>query len=460
MLPLVQEIDFQEPAALFRCFSDMPWSIFLDSALISSTDHFSFIGVDPFLKIQNKNKKTFVNKIILTGDPFEHLRNILVQHKLEIDSNLCPFQGGAMGYFGYDLCQHLESYKNTAIDKAKFPDMCIGLYDLVLGFNLKLKKSWIFSSGHPEKEISSKKNRAMLRKNFLLDKINAFKQKKQNPLFFSGIKEKIQSNFDQVTYEAIVKKATQYILNGDIFQVNLSQYFSGLLEPYGNPFALYEKLRHINPAPYAAYLNLSPIFIVSASPEQFLKLQNKIVTTKPIKGTSPRGKTAKQDKKLADALLKSEKDRAENIMIVDLMRNDFSRVCEDNSINVSKLCALESFATVHHLVSTITGKLQTNKDAIDLLKAAFPAGSVTGAPKIRAMEIIAENEKIARGPYCGNIGYIGFNGDMELSVTIRTFTIQNQQIIFQAGGAIVANSNPTREYEETLLKAQALFEAL
>ncbi|HRE31008.1 MAG TPA: anthranilate synthase component I family protein, partial [Candidatus Berkiella sp.] len=212
--------------------------------------------------------------------------------------------------------------------------------------------------------------------------------------------------------------------------------------------------------PYAAYMQLGDNVIASASPEQFLQLENGVVETRPIKGTRPRHPTPEQDKQNAQELIDSEKDHAENVMIVDLMRNDLSRVCLAHSIEVSQLCALESFATVHHLVSVVQGKIRSEFNALDLLKATFPGGSITGAPKIRAMEIIAECEPTLRGPYCGSIGYLGFNGNVALSITIRTYAIRNQFLTFQTGGAVTIDSDPTEEYEETLAKAKALRQTL
>lgn len=474
---LIEEIDFYEPAKLFQQFANKPWSVLLDTTLISDTNQFSFIGIDPFLKMTSKNQSIWINDKIYKGNPFRYLKKLLNQFSLNIELQLCPFQGGAIGYFGYDLRQHLEKFNEDLIDEMQFPDMCVGFYDLIVGFDLKLKKAWIFSSGYPEKTPSRRKKRAIERKFFLLNQIklptaviprSAFcdeespriERDSSLSLGMTTGAMSIQSNFNSNTYQAIVKKSINAILKGDIFEVNLSQRFTTKLKPSDHPFELYKRLITINPTSFSSYLNFDPTFIVSASPEQFLKLQNKIVTTKPIKGTCQRHEDSKLDNMLSENLLSSDKDRAENTMIVDLMRNDLSRVCENHSILVPKLCELESFSAVHHLVSTVTGKLHNNKDAIDLLMATFPGGSVTGAPKIRAMEIISEIEKVARGPYCGSIGYIGFNGDMDMAITIRTFAIKDTQVVFQTGGAIVLDSDPLSEYEETLDKAKPLFQAL
>ncbi len=257
-----------------------------------------------------------------------------------------------------------------------------------------------------------------------------------------------------------LKTAQNYILEGDIFEVNLSQRFKTVLPEELTPYELYLRLRKISKAPFAAYFNFSKMTIASASPERFILLNNGQIETRPIKGTMPRGETIEQDLKFSEALLNSKKDKAENIMIVDLLRNDLSRVCEDDSVHVATLCGLESFATVHHLVSVITGKLKSGYHALDLLKATLPGGSITGAPKIRAMEIISELEPNRRGPYCGNIGFISFTGDMDTSILIRTYAIHHRDVTYQAGGAVVLDSDPAQEYHETLHKSKALHQAL
>jgi para-aminobenzoate synthetase component 1 len=257
-----------------------------------------------------------------------------------------------------------------------------------------------------------------------------------------------------------VQRVIDYIFAGDIFQANLSQRFQAPMPADLSGFDLYRRLRAINPAPFAAMIKSEDVHIVSASPERFLTLRDGRVETCPIKGTRPRGATPEADRAFAAALLASEKDRAENVMIVDLLRNDLSRVCRDGTVEVPRLCELESFATVFHLVSTVTGILRPGLSAVDLLRACFPGGSITGAPKIRAMEIIAELEPTRRGPYCGSIGYVGFDGAMDSSIAIRTYAIKDGIVAFQAGGGIVADSRPADEYDETLAKARALIAAL
>jgi para-aminobenzoate synthetase component 1 len=270
----------------------------------------------------------------------------------------------------------------------------------------------------------------------------------------------VTSNFTRPGYEAAVAQVIDYIYAGDIFQANLTQRFRAELPAGLTPFTLYRRLRQLNPAPFAAYLEFGEVVIASSSPERFLSVRDGRVETRPIKGTRPRGRSPAEDQALMRALLASEKDRAENVMIVDLLRNDLSRVCRDASVAVPELCICEAFATVFHLVSTIVGELEPGNSALDLLKASFPGGSITGAPKIRAMEIIAALEPTQRGPYCGTIGYIGFDGTMDSNIVIRTYALSGSTVTFQAGGGIVADSDPAEEYEESLAKARALIDAL
>jgi para-aminobenzoate synthetase component 1 len=267
----------------------------------------------------------------------------------------------------------------------------------------------------------------------------------------------ITSTFSREQYLRGVERVREYIRAGDIFQANLSQRFEAkLAEP---AFDLYERLRARNPAPFAAYFDIGDAAIVSASPERFLLLSGNRVETRPIKGTSPRGTTPRHDSAIGTLLAESEKDRAENVMIVDLLRNDLSKVCRDHTVEVPELCRIERYATVHHLVSTVVGQLRPGVGAVDLLRATWPGGSITGAPKVRAMEIIAELEPTRRGVYTGSLGFLSFGGAMDTSIAIRTFVVKEGRAYFQAGGGVVADSEPEREYEETLDKARGMVAA-
>lgn len=449
--PYFQEIQYQSPLRLFQRFASEAGAVFLESAkLMEGCGRYSFIGVDPFYILKHDKN--------LTQDPLTILKKELAKFPLEFHSHLPPFQGGVMGYFSYEMSRYFENLPHT-IDEMQFPYMVMGFYDLVIAFDHVLKRAWIFSSGYPMQDSSEREKRAVLRfhwLNNLLQKSFSFKLS-QHPICELNA---IQSNFTSLEYEEAVKRIKNYILAGDIFQANLAQRFKTFLPKNISPFELYQRLHFVNPAPFSAFLNFNDGVIASASPERFLQCINREVETRPIKGTLPRGKTSEEDFQLSNKLLNSQKDKSENVMIVDLLRNDLSRVCENFSVKVPQLCGLESYATVHHLVSVVKGKLKSQHDVIDLLRATFPGGSITGAPKIRAMEIISELEKISRGPYCGSIAYIGFNGDLDSSITIRTFSIKNNIISFHAGGAIVADSDPVAEYVETLTKAKALMTAL
>ena len=457
---MIQEIIYQHPLAVFSLFATQAGVVFLDSAqLMKDCGRYSFIAMDPFLVFRSKNGRTFLGEKYIPGDPLAVLAAEIKKFPQETHAHLPPFQGGVVGFFGYDLNQHLEKLPAIKNDDMQFPDLAVGFYDLVIGFDVPAKRAWIFSSGYPEQEKSKQAKRAKYRIDGLLNDLVQVAAMPELPAYFCGV-ENIQSNFTQADYQHAVQKVINYIYAGDIFEANISQRFRAVLPERFSPFDLYRKLRELNPAPFSAYLNLADTVIASASPERFLQLIQGRVETRPIKGTRPRGKNASEDESFAVELRLSAKDHAENVMIVDLLRNDLSRVCDDHTVQVEKLCDLESYATVHHLVSVVTGKLQHHLTAIDLLRATFPGGSITGAPKIRAMEIIAEIEPTSRGPYCGAIGYLGFNGDMDCSIAIRTFAIKNNIVTFQAGGAIVADSDPLVEYEETLTKSQALKNAL
>ncbi len=454
----VTECGYLDPVSAFARFAAEPFALLFDSALKTPQyGRYAFIAADPFLKLVAKDGEIRLGDRCFQGDPFLTLKRELARYRQESRRNVPPFQGGAAGFFGYDLCHHLEKLPAPPPenDDVAFPDMALGFYDVVVAFDLWERRAWIVSTGHPERDPGKRAVRAA-------ERTDAFRAKLENvpspkPPAVIGFPVSWESNFTRESYQACVARVVDYIRAGDIFQANLSQRFRARVPDYFDPFALYRRLRAVNPAPFAAYLNFGDVVLASSSPERFLRVRGDRVETRPIKGTRPRGMAPAEDAALAEALRESAKDRSENVMIVDLLRNDLSRVCRDHSVHVSELCVLESFATVHHLVSTVTGNLREGMDAVDLLRAAFPGGSITGAPKVRAMEIIAELEPTRRGPYCGCIGYIGFDGAMDTNIAIRTLAFTNKTAVFQAGGGIVADSDPALEYGETLDKAKALF---
>ncbi len=454
-----REVNDISSSQLFAVVANKPYSFFLDSAegkYKNRLGRYSFLGWHPFLIL-----KTKANQIQLIrgtkieqrkGDPFLALREILNQYQIkDVPQDLPPFLAGGVGYLGYDLCHFVEKVASTAKDDLGLPDVYIAFYNSVFIIDHLEDKIFLsaisFAGKRKSEEIFEKRL-----------------EEAQNFLFTSPLRGEDQgegkenhplnSNFTKSQYLQAVQAAKKYIREGDIYQVNLSQRFHGKLTMA--PQMLYQNLREINPAPFAGYLNFGPFKVLSSSPERFLKVKGREVQTRPIKGTRPRGDTEEKDKKLAEELLASIKDRAELVMIVDLERNDLGRICEFGSVKVPELVTLETFPTVFHTVSTIEGRLRQGKDRIDLLKATFPGGSITGAPKIRSMEIIDELEPTTRGIYTGALGYFGFNDTMDLNIIIRTLLVKNKDFYFQVGGGIVADSDPEKEFQETLDKAKAL----
>ncbi|HTU20431.1 MAG TPA: aminodeoxychorismate synthase component I [Gemmataceae bacterium] len=470
-IPFVEELaTWLDPWEVCRRLASLPHLLLLESAAAHPTlGRYSFVTADPFHWLRARG--TMVregDEEPRLADPFAVLRERLEQWHVERVADLPPFQGGAAGLFGYDLCHHIERLPCPRRDEFETPDLAVGFYDWVIGFDHVQRRVWIVSTGLPETEPARRRQRALHRLRCVQGQLATcgIASQRAKPqaacvsdcLFplpnFPGV----ISNFDRPGYLAAVRRAIDYIHAGDCFQVNLSQ---RLLHPASlTPLDLYSRLRERNPAPFAGYFDLGDFAIVSASPERFLRVENGWVETRPIKGTRPRGETPAEDTRQRDELLHSAKDRAENVMIIDLLRNDLGRVCAYGSIKVPAVCRLESYRTVHHLVSEVIGRLRPDLGPIDLLRAAFPGGSVTGAPKVRAMEIIAELEPTARGPYCGSLGYIGFDGSMDTNILIRTFTIGRGWMQFPVGGGIVADSIPEAEYEETLHKAEGLLRAL
>jgi para-aminobenzoate synthetase component 1 len=472
-LPLVEELTpALEAWQVFQRLAHLPHPLFLDSALAQpQLGRYSFVTADPFDWLCSRGRRTRFGQMILEdSDPLAVLAERLDRFRAEPIAGLPPFQGGAAGLFGYDLCHHIERLPRPRVDDFAVPDLAIGFYDWVVAFDHASDRAWIVSTGFPESG-PQRQRRAEERLSAVLRLLGA----SQPSVARNGTNGKsasvtpscqfpvahlpgVLSNFDRATYLATLRKAIEYVHAGDCFQVNVAQ---RLLTP-APPSAveLYSQLRERNAAPFAGYFDLGDFVIASASPERFLRIERGAVETRPIKGTRPRGAAPEQDKARIDELQGSAKDRAENIMIVDLLRNDLGRVCRYGSIHVEALCHLETYACVHHLVSEVRGRLREGLGPLDALRAAFPGGSVTGAPKVRAMEIIAELEPTARGPYCGSLGYIGFDGSMDSNILIRTFTVGRGWVQFPVGGGIVADSRPETEYEETWHKAEGMLRAL
>jgi para-aminobenzoate synthetase component I len=460
--PIIHEIKkSKSPVDIFRALKDLPYSFFLDSsASDEKLGRYSFIGCEPFLVFKSKGGSITLDwqngkKENFCTNPFTALKTLFDKYHVHGNSPI-PFTSGGVGYFSYDLKHFTEKLPDISKDDLGLPDCIMAFYDAVIIYDNLKKKTYIASSGLPETEFDKMLYRRGRRIDHFLHKLsqNSPAQTRSSASDSPALK----SNFTKDSYIKAIERAKEYIRRGDIYQVNLSQRFEARIDE--NPFDIYERLRKISPAPFAAYLDFDDVVILSSSPERFLLKREGRIETRPIKGTRPRGKNPFADYELAKELLASPKDRAEHIMIVDLERNDLGRISEYGSVKVEESVILEKYSTVFHLVSTVAGKPRKDVDPVDALLATFPGGSITGAPKIRSMEIIEELEPVKRSVYTGAIGYISFDGNMDTSIVIRTFLVKGDKIYFQVGGGIVADSDPKKEYEETIDKARGLMSSL
>ncbi len=461
--PIIEEIDNPSPPeALFQNIKDLPYSFFLDSQTDpQKLGRYSFLGCEPFLVFRSKKDsitlKWFDGEIrSFNANPFCALKDIIKKFEISNGKGVAPFLSGAVGYFGYDMKDFVEQLPNVALDDLGLADCILGFYDVIAIWDNLKEKAYIASSGLPYSDPSKNRQRAKERMSEFKERLSAQPIRKSYDHIFDPID--LKSNFLKTAYVNIISKAKEYIKKGDIYQVNLSQRFEAELNM--EPFELYTRLKTFSPAPFAAYLDFDEVIILSSSPERFLLKRKDYIETRPIKGTRPRGEDGSSDVALGKELMQSQKDRAEHIMIVDLERNDLGRICDYGSVKPTEFIILEKYSTVFHLVSTVSGRLKRDVDQVDCLLAAFPGGSITGAPKIRAMEIIEELEPVKRSIYTGAIGYISFDGNMDTSIAIRTFIIKDKKIYFQVGGGIVADSEPEKEYDETIDKGRGLMKAL
>ncbi len=453
---LRQELPYQaDSSALFARIAHKPWAIYLDSGRPGNDfGHYDIMVADPIKTFTTRNGVTDVQDQhgvqSLTEDPFALLKQALKQYP-RLSSDL-PFSGGALGYFAYDLGRCLEALPNQALDGEHIPQMMVGIYDWAVVVDHRKQKTWLVSCAVAE---GPHQDWAALRALFLEETQDNVGTDQLPDTPFT-INSATQSNFDLPAYQQAFDRIQTYIHEGDCYQVNLAQRFSARAS--GDGWLAYQHLRKTGSAPFMSFMNLPDLQILSGSPERFLQVSGRHVETRPIKGTRPRGATAAEDQAHAEDLQSSLKDRAENLMIVDLLRNDLGKSCATGTVRADRLFALESYTNVHHLVSTVTGKLADDQDALDLLRGAFPGGSITGAPKLRAMQIIEELEPHRRGVYCGAIGYIGFDGNMDTNIAIRTAVYSQGEIRFWAGGGIVADSEMDKEYRETWDKASTMLQ--
>jgi para-aminobenzoate synthetase component 1 len=459
----------------------LPHVVFFDSAMRhEKLGRYSFVAADPveWLSVLADGSDALGKLVSLSSDcgfrisdcgladpnPQSEIRNP--------KSTLPPFQGGWAGMFGYELARSLEAVPAAAVDEFQIPALAVGLYDVVVAFDHEQPAVWLISQGLPETDPQARRERAVARLTHFRERLvkrsasNEYKATASSKLPIESLArqfpvaghECLTSNFSPPAYIEAVKKTIEYIHAGDVFQVNLSQ---RLLHPATTPaIELYCRLRERNPAPFAGFLDGGDWQIASASPERFVRVDGGHVETRPIKGTRARARWPEADLFSGDELRSSNKDRAENVMIVDLLRNDLSRTCRPESVRVAQLCGLEKYEFVLHLVSVVEAQLRAGATPIDLLRTSFPGGSITGAPKVRAMEIIAELEPTVRGAYCGSLGYIGLDGRMDTSILIRTITASRGWWQLPVGGGIVAQSDPREEYEETWHKAAGMLRAL
>ena len=439
-----------DSAELFEAIADEPWAVFLDSGrphstagrmdILAARPHATLVTRGGMTEIRRSGSSPLGDASLSPADPFELLRRALAA---DGRATPLPFAGGAIGYFSYDLARRIERLPVRALDAEGIPEMAVGIYDWAVVVDHEAQRSWLVSAGRDP--------RAAADWDALLTLFSEPPPPASRQAF--QVTGPVTCNLDAAAYRRAFARIQRYIAAGDCYQVNLARRFAAPVA--GDHWSGYRALRRLNPAPYSAYLNHPAARILSSSPERFLEVRRGRVETRPIKGTRPRAAAPEADATLARELRESAKDRAENLMIVDLLRNDLGKVCAPGSVAVPGLFEMESFATVHHLVSTVTGRLAEGLDAVALLRAAFPGGSITGAPKLRSMEIIEELEPHRRGVYCGAIGWLGFNGDMDTSIAIRTLVSSEGRLRFWAGGGIVADSTWEAEYRECLDKASA-----
>jgi para-aminobenzoate synthetase component I len=447
--PIVEPLPASlDPALAFQALHSqrLPHLLFLDSAKRDDPrGRYSYLMAQPCELLCNP-----------AGDAFYAVQAALAKYRAETLPGLPPFQGGAAGLFAYDLAGTLENLPKLTPGPFPVHSLTVGVYPWVIAWDHMQNECWLIA--HPHVAAVDIPRIKLQLQNPANSASDAWPRSLAPVGWRHPVRDGVTSNFNRAGFIDIVRRGVEYIHAGDCFQVNLAQ---TLYHPAQcDAFTLYLRLRNCNPAPFAAYMDTGSAKILSASPERFLQVQGHQVQTRPIKGTRPRGKTPAEEVERIRELQSSPKDRAENVMIVDLLRNDIGKSCEFGSVIVPKVCEIETFATVHHMVSEVTGTLKPGVGAIDLLRGAFPGGSVTGAPKVRAMEIISELEATPRGAYCGSLGFIGFDGTMDTNILIRTITVTPNGWSFPVGGGIVADSIPEMEYEETLHKAEGLIRAM
>jgi anthranilate synthase component 1 len=492
LIPVWREIlaDMETPVSAFRKISDSENAFLLESVEFGENlGRYSFLGCDPEVVFKCKGKEVQIlyreeEEDFRTNDePLQVLQDFMGRYKPVPDHHLPVFTGGAVGYLSYDMIRHWERIPNSNPDDLSLPDSYFCLTDTLIAFDHVKHKMVLISNAHVHDDPDKAYREAVHKIDLLQERLRSplppavssedssspdaddnrpasIQSTLSTPSTQSMPSEQapMRSNFKREEFEEAVRRAKEYIFAGDVFQVVLSQRFQRKYQR--DPLDLYRALRVINPSPYMYYLQFGDLRIAGSSPEILIRLQGSEVCVRPIAGTRPRGETREEDLRLEKELLADPKERAEHIMLVDLGRNDVGRVCDYGTVKVDDLMVIERYSHVMHIVSNVTGRLRTGLDAFDVLRAGFPAGTVSGAPKIRAMEIIDELENLRRGPYAGTVGYISFDGNLDTAITIRTMVVKGGMVYVQAGAGIVADSVPESEYEETLNKARALLKAV
>ncbi|MCE5311631.1 MAG: anthranilate synthase component I family protein [Nitrospiraceae bacterium] len=477
--PVYIEVEFKQPAAVYehlkRSGAAGERSVLMQSAGgPESISRYSFICLDPYLLFSVKNSEVAITSFI-TGrssvsfrPPLQRLAELVSAYRQKHVSGLPPFQGGAVGMFSYDFARYIENIPSNAVDDLMLPDAIFMMVDTVIAFDHKESRAWIISApgaratalGYADvstADLPQAYDESMKRID-MLSRLYSEATEATDTEYAISASEPV-CEMPRAQYIDIVKRAKEYIAAGDIFQANLSLRINANIGDT-DPWLIYKRLTAINPSPFAFYADFSDFQIASSSPERLVRVSGNIIDTRPIAGTRPRGSSIKEDEHLNAELLLNEKERAEHIMLIDLERNDISRVCEYGTVRVDELMVTERYSHVMHIVSNVRGRLKRSSTAFDAVKAVFPGGTITGVPKVRCMEIIDELEPVRRGAYTGSFGYIGFGGGMDLNIIIRTFLIKDRTAYIQAGAGIVADSDPDREYHEAMKKAEALLKTL
>jgi anthranilate synthase component 1 len=455
VVPVYREIvaDLETPVSAFLKINRGGYSFLLESVEGGERlARYSFIGTDPYKVLQTWGKDEV--------DPLPQIIAEMSNFRIAPVRDLPKFCGGAVGYLAYETVNRFEELPSPEKDTLNVPESVFMMVDTLLVFDHVTHKIRIMSHVHLDEDVEKSYSEAVRKIDSLVARLNEpiTTTRQMNGSVPTVTESKPTSNFEKETFKAVVDKIKRYVTEGEVIQVVPSQRLSQ--KTTAAPFDIYRALRTINPSPYMFFFDFKDFHIIGASPEILVRVEGKTVTTRPLAGTRPRGKTPEEDIALEKELRSDEKERAEHIMLVDLGRNDIGRVSEPGTVEVSELMEVERYSHVMHLVTNVQGKLKKGMDAFDALRACFPAGTVSGAPKIRAMEIIAEVEPEKRGPYAGAAGYFSFNGDMDMAISIRTMVVKDGTAYTQAGGGIVYDSEPDREYEETMNKAGALLNAI